>query len=61
MGIGNNFLNRTQMTQQLREGIDMGIQKIKKLLHNKRNGHQIEEAAHRMGETSVPDIHLIRD
>jgi hypothetical protein len=24
--------------------------KFKKLLHNKRNGHQIEEAPHRMGE-----------
>jgi hypothetical protein len=23
---------------------------IKKLLHNKQNGHQIEEAAHRIGE-----------
>jgi hypothetical protein len=28
----------------------MGLYEIKKLLHNKRNGHQIEEAAHRMGE-----------
>jgi hypothetical protein len=25
----------------------------KKLLHNKRNGHQIEGAAHRMGEISA--------
>jgi hypothetical protein len=25
----------------------------KKLLQNKRNGHQIEEAAHRMGEISA--------
>jgi hypothetical protein len=28
----------------------MGLPKIKKLLHNKRNGHQIEEAVHRMAE-----------
>jgi hypothetical protein len=28
----------------------MGIHGTKKLLNNKRNGHQIEEAAHRMGE-----------
>jgi hypothetical protein len=27
----------------------MGLHEIK-LLYNKRNGHQIEEAAHRMGE-----------
>jgi hypothetical protein len=28
----------------------MGLNEIKKLLHNKRNGHQIEEAAYIMGE-----------
>jgi hypothetical protein len=28
----------------------MGLHEIKKLLYSKRNGHQIEEAAHRMGE-----------
>jgi hypothetical protein len=28
----------------------MGLHEIKKLLHNKRNGHQIEVAAHRMKE-----------
>jgi hypothetical protein len=39
----------------------MGICKIKKLLHNKRNGHQIEGAAHRMGEKSFLAIHLSRD
>jgi hypothetical protein len=27
-----------------------GLHEIKKLLHNKRNGDQIEAAAHRMGE-----------
>jgi hypothetical protein len=26
----------------------MGLHEIKKLLHNRRNGHQIEKAAHRM-------------
>jgi hypothetical protein len=31
----------------------MGLHKIKKLLHNKRNGLKIEEAAHRMGEKSA--------
>jgi hypothetical protein len=28
----------------------VGLHEIKNLLHNKRNGHQIEEAAHRMWE-----------
>jgi hypothetical protein len=28
----------------------MGLHEIKMLLHNKSNGHQIEEAAHRIGE-----------
>jgi hypothetical protein len=39
----------------------MGLHATKKFLHNKRNGHQIEEAAHRMGEKSFPAIHLTRD
>jgi hypothetical protein len=39
----------------------MRLHKIKNLLHNKRNGHLIEEAAHRMGEKSMPIIHLTRD
>jgi hypothetical protein len=29
------------------------LHETKKLLHNKRNGHQIEEAAHRMGKKSA--------
>jgi hypothetical protein len=33
IGIGKDFLNRTTAAQQL-----MGLHKIKKLLHNKRNG-----------------------
>jgi hypothetical protein len=33
------------MAQQLREKIDKWDCISKKLLHNKRNGHQIEEAA----------------
>jgi hypothetical protein len=28
----------------------MELHEIKKLLHSKGNGHQIQEAAHRMGE-----------
>jgi hypothetical protein len=28
----------------------MGLLETEKLLHNKRNCHQIEEAAHRMGK-----------
>jgi hypothetical protein len=35
IGIGKNFLNRTPAAQQLRE---MGLHKIKNLLHNKKNG-----------------------
>jgi hypothetical protein len=51
IGIGNNFLNKIQVAQQLRERIDKwDFMKLKKFLQNKRNGHQIEEAAHRMGE-----------
>jgi hypothetical protein len=39
ISIGNDFLNRTQMAQQLREKIDkMGLHEIKKSLYNKRNG-----------------------
>jgi hypothetical protein len=29
----------------------MELHKTKKFLHNERNGHQIEKAAHRMGES----------
>jgi hypothetical protein len=32
--------------------------KKKKLMHNKREGHQIEEAAYRMGEKSLPAIDI---
>jgi hypothetical protein len=40
IGIGNDFLNKTQMAQQLRKkGWQMGLQEIKKLLPKKRNGH----------------------
>jgi hypothetical protein len=31
----------------------VGLNETKKLLHNKRNGHQIQEAAHRLGEIFV--------
>jgi hypothetical protein len=63
IGIGNDFLSKTQMAQQLRERIDKWdyMKLKKKLLHNKRNGHKIEEAAHRMGEKCLPAINLTRD
>jgi hypothetical protein len=48
--IGNDFLSRTQMAQQLRERIDKwDYIKLKGSAH-KKNGHQIEETTHRMGE-----------
>jgi hypothetical protein len=37
IGIGNDFLNRTEMAQQLRKDWKLGLHEIKKLLHNKRN------------------------
>jgi hypothetical protein len=51
IGTGNNFLNRTPIAQQLRERINKwDLHETKKLLHSKGNGHQTEEAVHRMGE-----------
>jgi hypothetical protein len=50
-GTDNNFLSSTQMAQQPRERIDkLDYIKLKMLLHDKRNGHKIEEVAPRMGE-----------
>jgi hypothetical protein len=43
IGLGNNFLKRTPVTQQIRERID-------KWDSSKENGHWTEETAHRMGE-----------
>jgi hypothetical protein len=42
--------------KQLREKIDKwDSMKLKRFfLHSKRNGHRMEEAAHRMGEKSLP-------
>jgi hypothetical protein len=37
----------------------MGLHEIKKPLHNERNGHQIEEVAHKM-EGNLPAIYLMR-
>jgi hypothetical protein len=49
VGIGKDFLNRTQMAEQLKERIDKWEYiKTKKVLHNKRNCHQTEAAAHKM-------------
>jgi hypothetical protein len=39
----------------------MGLHETKNFLHNEKNGHQIEEAAHRMGEKSLLAIYLTRD
>jgi hypothetical protein len=50
ISIGNDFLSRTQMLRQLREKIDKWDYMKLKFLHDKRNGHQIEEAAQRVGE-----------
>jgi hypothetical protein len=38
IGIDKDFLNRTPAAQQLRKNGQMGLHKIKKLLHNKSNG-----------------------
>jgi hypothetical protein len=38
----------------------MGLHETKKLLYNKGIGHQTKEAAFRMGEKSLPSIHLTR-
>jgi hypothetical protein len=38
ISIGNDFLSRIPLAQQLREDWQMGLHEIKKLLHNKRNG-----------------------
>jgi hypothetical protein len=39
IGIGNDFLNRTQKAQKLRKRIEeWNYMKFKKPLHNKRNG-----------------------
>jgi hypothetical protein len=47
MSIGNNFLNRTRMVQQLRERIGKwDYMKLK--TSAKQNGHQIDKADHRM-------------
>jgi hypothetical protein len=51
IGIGNNFLNRTQKTQHLRETMNkMGLHQTKELLHSKGNSHYTQETAHRLGE-----------
>jgi hypothetical protein len=38
IGIGKDFLNRNPAAQQLEKDGDMGLHKVKKLLHNKRDG-----------------------
>jgi hypothetical protein len=39
----------------------MRLHEIKKLLHNKRNGLQIEETTHRVGENNLLAIHQRTD
>jgi hypothetical protein len=34
---------------------------MSKFLHSTENGHQTEAAAHKMGEKSLPAIHLPRN
>jgi hypothetical protein len=51
IGISKDFLSRTQVAQQLRERINKwDYMKLKSFCTSKRNGHQIEEAAQRMGQ-----------
>jgi hypothetical protein len=57
--ISNDFLNRTKRAQQLRGRID--YMKLKRLLHSKRNGHQIEEGSTQNVRKPLPVIHLTRD
>jgi hypothetical protein len=51
-GTGNNILNRTPKAQQLGEWVDKwNYMKLKSFCTMKeRNGHQTEEAVHRMRE-----------
>jgi hypothetical protein len=49
IGIGNDFLNRTQKAQHLKETMNKW-DCIKLLLHSKGNSHQTHWTAHRMGE-----------
>jgi hypothetical protein len=68
IGIGNNFLNRIQVAQQLRERIDkwyfmklksfcIVLHEAKKLLHSEGNNNQTEDAVN-SGRKSLPVIHL---
>jgi hypothetical protein len=52
IGKGNDFLNRSQKAKHLREKNYKWDYEIKNLLNSRRNGHQIEVAAHTEGETS---------
>jgi hypothetical protein len=46
----NDFLSSIQQPETERKDGQMGLDEIKKLLHDKRNGLQIEETTHRVGE-----------
>jgi hypothetical protein len=61
IGIGNDFLNRFRIAQQLREWIDKwNYIKLQSFCTTKEMGHQIEEVAQRKGEKSSPAIQLTR-
>jgi exo-beta-1,3-glucanase (GH17 family) len=60
IAIGNNFLNRTQMAQQLRERIDKwNYMKLKSLYTTKEM--VTSDQKDRIREKSLPAIYLTRD
>jgi hypothetical protein len=61
IGIDNNFMNGTPITQQLRESIDKwDYMKLKSFC--KGNSHQIKRVSlQNTLRKSLPAIHLIRD
>jgi hypothetical protein len=51
IGIGKDFLNRTQMAQQLRERIDKwDYKKLKSFCTTKKLFSKLKRLSHRMGE-----------
>jgi hypothetical protein len=60
-GIGNDFMNRNLIAQQLKKKLTNGLHEIKKVLHSKGNGHQTDKTAYRMGEKFLLAIYLTRD
>jgi hypothetical protein len=59
IGIGNDFLDRIQMAQQLRERIDKwDFMKLKSFCTTEEMFSKTEEATHRMEENLLPDVCL---